>query len=194
MTPRQIEIGNRLLEYLALRGQDNTDNYYHHLTAQCGFNSFEDIPQIGITKAHLKRFGLIEPIGNAESFWALTKEGIKASRIGLSNWFTKELGTKGTTGDSYPNDKFSDDEISSINRKLDELLDKLVRVEVGQRLIYDDITEGIDELKKLTRIVNKKTWTQTLKGKMIDWGFGKLSDQGFNILTSTFNVDKLLNG
>jgi hypothetical protein len=63
---------------------------------------------------------------------------------------------------------------------------------VGERLIYDDITEQIDELKKLAHVIGKKTWTQTLKGKMLDWGLGKLSDQGFSLLTSTFDMDKLL--
>jgi hypothetical protein len=191
MTPRQIEIGSRLLEYLGIRGQDNTDNYYHHLTAVCGFNSLEDIGQIGMVKEHLRRFDLIESIGNGEYFCGLTKEGIKASKLGLGNWLTRE---ESTPSDSYnPRDKFSADEINSINKKLDELLEKLERLEVGERLIYEDIIEEIDDLKKLSHVIGKKTWTQTLKGKMIDWGLGKLSDQGFTILTSTFNIEKLLN-
>jgi hypothetical protein len=192
MTLRQIEIGNRLLEYLGITGQDNTDNYYHHLTGVCGFNSLEDIGQIGMVKEHLKRFGLIESIGNGEYFWALTKEGTKASKVGLSNWLTRDENT--TTNSYNPPDKFTAEEIKSINLKLDDLLQKIERLEVGERLIYDDITEEIDELKKLSHVIGKKTWTQTLKGKMIDWGLGKLSDQGFNLLTSSFNIDKLLNG
>lgn len=192
MTPRQIDIGSRLLDYLGVKGQENTDNCYHHLTEECGFNSLEDIPQIGLVREHLRRFGLIESIGNGEYFWAVTKEGIKASKLGLGNWLTKEESTPGST--YKPRDKFSDDEISSINKKLDELLAKLEKLEVGERLIYDDISEGIDELKKLTQVLGKETWTQTLKGKMVDWGLGKLSDQGFSLLTSSFHVDKLLNG
>lgn len=192
MTPRQIEIGNRLLEHLGITGQDNTDNYYHHLTAVCGFNSLEDIGQIGMVKEHLRRFGLIESIGNGEYFWTLTKEGTNASRIGLSNWLTRE---ESTTNNSYnPPDKFTTEEIKSINSKLDELLQKIERLEVGERLIYDDITEEIEDLKKLTHLMGKKSWTQTLKGQLVDWGLGQLTEKGFNLLTSTFDGDKLLNG
>lgn len=115
MTLRQIEIGERLLEFIGTNGQDNIDNYYYHLTTVCGYDSLEDIGQIGMTKEHLKRFGLIEAIGKAEYFWGLTKEGIKASKIGLDKWLTIELGT---ANDFYnPQDKFSDVEISSINKK-----------------------------------------------------------------------------
>ena len=192
MTPRQIEIGNRLLEYLGIRGQDNTDNYYHHLTGVCGFNSLEDIGQIGMVKEHLIRFDLIESIGNGEYFWALTKEGTKASKIGLSNWLTIDENT--TTNSYSPSDKFTAEEIKSINLKLDELLQKIERLEVGERLMYDDITEEIEELKKLVFVMGKKSWTQTLKGQMFDWGLGQLTEKGFSLLTSTFNGDKLLNG
>jgi hypothetical protein len=132
MTPQQIEIGSRLLDYFGVKGQDNTDNYYHHLTEVCGFNSLEDIGQIGMVKEHLRRFKLIESIGNEEYFWGLTKEGINASKVGLGNWLTKE---EPATNDSYnPRDKFSDNEIKWINRKLDELLDKLERLEGWRKI------------------------------------------------------------
>ncbi|MFM7852324.1 MAG: hypothetical protein ACKO96_10525, partial [Flammeovirgaceae bacterium] len=120
------------------------------------------------------------------------KEGTKASKIGLRSWLTREENT--TTNSYSPSDKFTAEDIKSINIKLDELLQKIERLEVGERLIYDDITEEIEDLKKLTHVMGKKNWTQTLKGQMVDWGLGQLTEKGFSLLTSTFNGDKLLNG
>jgi hypothetical protein len=192
MTSRQIEIGNRLLEYLAINGQANTDDLYYHLTTQCAFNSLEDLGDIGMTKEHLKRFSLIEPIGRDEYFFGLTRDGINAGKIGISGWFTNQQNSENNKAYS-PTDKFSESERSTINDKLDELFNQLQRLETGQQLTYDDIIQEIEELKKLTQILGKKNWKEILKGKLIDWGLGEISDEGFKLLTKTFYDGKFLN-
>ena len=101
---------------------------------------------------------------------------------------------KESSNNYNPADKFSKEERDSIDVKLDELAHKLERIETGQRLIYDDIVEQIEELRKLALILGKNTWTQTLKGKLVDWGLGELTEKGFDLLTETFKDDKLLNG
>lgn len=129
------------------------------------------------------------------AYFRLTDCNLKARLTPTGLAFLKEnYSEKKNTDSQRPesNGMFSKAERISVSEKLDDLVKKLERLETGQRLIYDDVIEEIEELKKLLEVLNKKTWGQTLKGKLIDWGLGQLTDKGFSLLTEAFKDDRLL--
>lgn len=135
---------------------------------------------------------LAKSLGNPDHRMQITTNGIRI--ISSGGYIKFKQNDRLETDSIYnPEEKFTEPEKDSINNRLDELAHKLERIETGQRLIYDDIIEQIEELKKLSNVLSKKTWGQTLKGKLIDWGLGELTEKGFDLLTQTFKDDKLLN-
>lgn len=48
--------------------------------------------------------------------------------------------------------------------KLNDIVDKLQKLEYGQEVIFDEI----EELRGLTLKLSKRSWRQLLKGKLID--------------------------
>ncbi|MFZ6665168.1 hypothetical protein [Peijinzhouia sedimentorum] len=93
-----------------------------------------------------------------------------------------------------PNDPIEIEERETINSKLDEFSEKLKKIEVGQQITYDDLMDELETLKKLLNVLGKKDWKQMLKGKLVDAGFGTVTDKVFDLLIETFNDNKLLNG
>lgn len=89
-------------------------------------------------------------------------------------------------------DSFTDEERRSIHARLDDLFRMLERLEGGLQITYDDLTAEIQELKALTKVIGRKTWGEVFKGKMIDWGFGRLSEEGFEYLTDVLRENNLL--
>lgn len=91
-----------------------------------------------------------------------------------------------------PDDKFSEGEKKEAIQRIDELGMQLMRLEVGQQIIYDDLIEDLEELKQLVTVLGKKHWLQILKGKLIDAGFGGFADQVGDLIIETFKDHKLL--
>lgn len=90
-------------------------------------------------------------------------------------------------------DFFDSKEKEIIKIKLDEFSNKLLKLELGQQILHEDILDEIDTLKKLLNILGKKDWTQILKGKLIDAGFGGIVESVSNLIIETFKGEKLLN-
>ena len=111
----------------------------------------------------------------------------------LSEWISKN--EKIVTRDNSNNQSnlFTAHEISLISKKLDDLLLRISRLELGQEITYEDIQDEILELKELTTVLSKKTWFDVLKGKLLSIGLGKLTDQGIDLITSIFSSEKSLN-
>lgn len=86
---------------------------------------------------------------------------------------------------------FTQEEIVILNKKLDELLERLTKLELGQQIIYDDVQDEFDELRELTKVLNKKNWLQQLQGKLISIGLGKLTDEVVEIIGNTFGGKQL---
>lgn len=61
-----------------------------------------------------------------------------------------------TTEEKYEND-----------RKLDDLLQEIEKLKMGQEIIYDDLIKEIEELKNLY-FIGKKNWYQNLAGKSLE--------------------------
>jgi hypothetical protein len=60
-------------------------------------------------------------------------------------------------------DKFSTEEETSLHIKLNEIIDRLNKQDLGQEILFEEI----ESLKNHFNL-GKKTWFQLLKGKMID--------------------------
>lgn len=57
-----------------------------------------------------------------------------------------------------------------INKKIDQITEMLRRNGYGQEILFNEI----QELKELYPKLSKKTWGQTLKGKLIDLGLSEI--------------------
>jgi DNA-binding PadR family transcriptional regulator len=91
-----------------------------------------------------------------------------------------------------PNDTFSKSDKKEIIILLDDMAQKLESLDKGQELIYDDLSNEILELKQLLNVLGKKHWSQTLKGKLIDSGYGVISSEATKILIDVFSNNTIL--
>lgn len=112
------------------------------------------------------------------SFGEITADGVEYIEEGLFN--------------NYKTD-FSEEEIIITNDKLDQLIEQLHKLELGQEITYEDLTAEINELRELVYTLKKKTWFETLKGKMITIGLGQLTEKGFSLIERIFEGTKFLN-
>lgn len=71
------------------------------------------------------------------------------------------------------------------------MLKRLTKLELGQQIIYEDVKDEFDELRGLTKVLNKKNWLQQLQGKLISIGLGKLTDEVVEIIESTLGGNQL---
>jgi hypothetical protein len=62
-----------------------------------------------------------------------------------------------------PNEKFTGEEESKLNKKLDEIIDKLNKQDLGQEILFEEINSLKDNFN-----IGKRNWFQLLKGKLID--------------------------
>jgi len=62
---------------------------------------------------------------------------------------------------------FNNSEQTDISNKLDDILNEIALLKLGQELTYDDLKEEIEELKTLF-FLSKKNWKQLLLGKIAD--------------------------
>lgn len=59
---------------------------------------------------------------------------------------------------------------AEINSRVDEIVEQLTKLGLGQEIIFDEI----NELKELYTTLNKKNWGQVVKGKLVDLALAKL--------------------
>lgn len=121
-----------------------------------------------------------------------TKDGVHRKIFPLGIEFIEEEKFIETT--YSPNDPFNTDEKIKVIRRLDEFGYRLSKIEKGQEVIYDDISEQIDELKELINVLGKKDWSQAMKGKLIDAGYGALVSKAGDLLLEIFKKQDLLGG
>lgn len=83
---------------------------------------------------------------------------------------------------TFDSDNFTEEEKKKLIAALDELSERLTKIELGQQVIYDDVLKEIEELKDLMNTLNKKNWFQLFKGKLVDLGLGQLSEQTISMI------------
>ncbi|MBN9285593.1 MULTISPECIES: hypothetical protein [unclassified Flavobacterium] len=59
---------------------------------------------------------------------------------------------------------------TELDKKLDNILDHLTKLGYGQEIIFNEI----DEMRELQYNLTKKTWSQLLKGKLLDLALDKI--------------------
>ena len=92
-----------------------------------------------------------------------------------------------------PDDKIDPSEQEILKEKLDELLERLMKLELGQQVIYDDLADEISDLKDLVGVLGKKDWKQMLKVKLVDAGLGNIIGEVGKAAIQTFSNQNLLN-
>ncbi len=107
----------------------------------------------------LKDRGLILAMG--------TSDGINAQLTGEGAMFVER--NRKATKENYNDINKSQQEM---NEKIDEIMQRLEKLGFGQEIIYDEL----QELKDLYSKIDKKTWGQLLKGKLIDLSVEKILD------------------
>ncbi|OXA99471.1 hypothetical protein [Flavobacterium pectinovorum] len=68
-------------------------------------------------------------------------------------------------------DTFTNEEKIDTNYQLQEILEKLEDVKLGNQIIYDDLLKEFEELKSLY-FLGKKKWHQLLTGKVVEMTVG----------------------
>lgn len=119
----------------------------------------------------------------------LTKDSLYVELRASGAEYVEELSE---VSDYVPKDKFSSDQQKEIAIRLDELAARLHKLEAGQQIIYDDLLEEIETLKKLLNVLGKKDWFQQLKGKLIDQGLGHLTKESIRVVADVFKDQGLL--
>ena len=76
-------------------------------------------------------------------------------------------------GDSAP--KYNHDELQSMHEALDEILERLSKIELGQQITYDDLKEDLELVHNLIGKLSKKDIKQLILGKLIDAGLGAVA-------------------
>lgn len=82
----------------------------------------------------------------------------------LYDWYLRESQTE------KDSDYFSVESQDKMSAKLDKLEEMLIKQGYGQEIIFNEI----EELKKLTKKLNKKNWGEVIKGKFIGLALGEI--------------------
>lgn len=88
----------------------------------------------------------------------------------ISYYLTQELNSLGI---HFNDDTFTEKEKDQADEKLDQILKDLNDIKLGQQVIYEDLTNEINELREVY-FLGKKKWYQLFIGKTIDMVAGEL--------------------
>jgi hypothetical protein len=66
---------------------------------------------------------------------------------------------------------------------IEELKKRLSNLELGQQIIYDDVSDELDEVKGLIGKISDKNIKQLIIGKLVDAGLGKLADKVIDVIS-----------
>lgn len=106
-------------------------------------------------------------------------ENLKKRGYGIreKGWSTKDFLKISVKGASYIErqnkilkNKVKKKQESKINDKIDLVLSQLDKLGYGQQIIFEEI----EELRGLSKKLNKKTWSQVIKGKVVDLALSEL--------------------
>ncbi len=84
------------------------------------------------------------------------------------------------TNSSQPD--YSREESKEILKGIDEIIDRLSKLELGQQIIYDDLRNDLEEVKQLIGKTTKKTLRQLILGKLVDAGLGSLTGEVVDVI------------
>ena len=91
------------------------------------------------------------------------------------------------SGKNYlPHDKIKPLERERMCNRLDDLQARLQESAIGKFVPQEAISAEFEDLKSLLGILGKHSWMQTLKGKLFEFGVGKVSQEEINRLIQSF--------
>jgi|WetSurMetagenome_2_1015567.scaffolds.fasta_scaffold00571_17 hypothetical protein len=70
-------------------------------------------------------------------------------------------------GFKKPSDSFSNLEVETFNNKIEDIIEDIQTIKDGQQIIYEDLTNELNELKELY-FIGKKKWYQIWLGKVVE--------------------------
>lgn len=108
-----------------------------------------------------------EPIEIAEN---LKKRGYGIRETDYKTKDLLKISVKGAAYVERQNKKEKKIKDTKVNEKLDLVIAKLEKLGYGQQIIFDEI----EELRGLSKKLNKKTWSQVIKGKVMDLALSEL--------------------
>jgi len=91
-----------------------------------------------------------------------------------------------------PKDLYNESERSEIIEKLELLLVRIQRLEMGHEIIYDNFDKEFNDLKAMLNFLDKKDWRQMLYGKLVDAGLGVLATEVYSAISEVFKESKLI--
>ena len=99
------------------------------------------------------------------------------------------------SGKTYlPHDKIKPLEREKMCNKLDDLLARIQESAIGKFVPKEAISSEIEDLKSLLSILGKHSWMQILKGKLYEFGVGRLSQEEINRLIQSFDTQSTSEG
>ena len=90
------------------------------------------------------------------------------------------------------NETFTPRDKELVGEKLEQLFAELKKIQIGQQIIYDDLTDDFETMKTMLEVLSKKDWFQLLKGKLLDAGLGTLSSEAFKLVLNSFSGNRFL--
>ena len=85
-------------------------------------------------------------------------------------------------------DYFSKKEIKETEDRIDEIIEKLAYLSMGQEIIYDEL----QDLKEQLNVLSKKNWIQLLKGKLIDLSVIKVAEESIKLIYKGITGEDIL--
>jgi hypothetical protein len=82
---------------------------------------------------------------------------------------------------------FSKKEVKETEDKIDKIIEELVKLSLGQEVIYEEL----QDLKEQLKVLNKKNWLQLLKGKLVDIGIAEGSLEIIKFIYKNITGDDL---
>lgn len=106
----------------------------------------------------------------------------------IDYFLSQELKSLGVFGDK---DSFASTEKIELNKKIDKILCDLQDLKDGQRIIYEDLSDQLTELKNLY-FLGKKKWHQIMVGKVLEMTLSGIISQSLSkdIITGLYDISK----
>ena len=168
--PDIVEIQNRssytteqILELILEKLFDLYDNHYYSISTILERNGI-------ILKRQGEEIELLETLKNCGYVNVPDSKSDTSGQLTITGKMYIEEKRK-TYEENYEDINSNKDEIS---KRVDEVINQLSKLGLGQEIIFDEL----QELKKLYTTLNKKNWGQIVKGKLIDLALGKLVENG----------------
>lgn len=150
-----------ILDLILEKLYDLYDDFYHSLLTILEGNGIK-------LKRHREESELAQLLENNGYINLVHTKDTSAQLTTLGKMYVEEK--RKTYQEKYDDINETQEEI---NKKVDEIIEHLTKLGLGQEIIFNEI----QELKELYPKLNKKSWGQIVKGKLIDLALAKLIEK-----------------